>query len=848
MSSKFNQNLKLLNETLRSSLTCQRSISRFYSYNSIDLRKIENRKTSPVIYLTLMILFVLLQVNPLNAQTPQGLPYQAVARNASGEVLSTQSISVQFTVRNASTNGTILYRETHAATTNTLGLFTLIIGQGTPNVGTFSTINWGVASKYLQVEMDVTGGTNYVDFGTTQLMSVPYALYAEKANVPGLPGPQGPQGLTGATGATGPQGPQGLQGLTGATGATGPQGPQGLQGLTGATGAQGPQGLTGATGPQGPQGITGATGASGSANISGTINRVVKFSSANVGTNSQIVDNGSNVGIGIAAPIEKLQVDSGAIKIGNSTWNAAVNHKLKFGDGDYVNIAENTTDDRMELTAKEFIFKNLNGTGNVGIGTTTAPTAKLEVNGQVKITGGTPGLNKVLTSDASGLATWQTPASGGASQWTTNGTHIYNNNTGNVGLQGNTAPASPLSFSNSNGNKINLYNHSATEIYGLGIGSSTLQHYVPASSKFSWGVGNNANYTERMQLTGGGFLGIGVTPAYILDVNGRMRIRHNGSSAGLMLNNATNTIEAAFIGLINDTTYGISGNIGGWQIGMNVNNGKLGLGGVTNPTRTLSFPATLDKKISLYPGATGDAGFGVFGNELRIHSDNNNADITFGYDGYTAGFTERMRIKGNGKVGINTNPVDHALSVKALVFDSKVLQLETSVNLANAIENAMTFKTGSTYTGQIKTIGTSFNAARLSFFTYASGTTNGLVERMSITDLGDVLIGTTNETAGAGYKLRVNGKVICTELRVQTNGAWPDYVFADDYKLMPLNDLQDYISTKKHLPNIPSAEEVTAQGGIDAGDMQKRLTEKVEELTLYIIDSQKQLNELKKAK
>ncbi|MBK8685596.1 MAG: collagen-like protein [Bacteroidetes bacterium] len=790
MSSKFNPNENLLNVTLNRSLTCPQNKGRFCTYHSTDLRKIVNRKTSPLIYLTVMILIVLLQVNPLIAQTPQGLPYQAVARNASGEVLSAQSISVRFTLHNASSNGTILYRETHAASTNTLGLFTLIIGQGTPSIGTFSTINWGLASKYLQVEMDVSGGTNYVDFGTTQLMSVPYALYAEKANVPGLPGPQGPQGNTGATGAQGPQG------LTGATGATGPQGPQGLQGVTGATGAtgaqgpigltgaQGPQGLTGATGPQGAQGPQGLTGASGSANISGTINRVVKFSSANVGTNSQIVDNGSNVGIGIAAPIEKLQVDSGAIKIGNSTWNAAVNHKLKFGDGDYVNIAENIADDRMELTAKEFVFKNLNGTGNVGIGTTTAPTAKLEVNGQVKITGGAPGLNKVLTSDASGLASWQTPSSG-ASQWTNNGTHIYNNNTGNVGLQGNTTPASPLSFSNSNGNKINLYNHSATEIYGLGIGSSTLQHYVPASSKFSWGIGNNTNYTERMQLTGGGFLGIGVTPAYILDVNGRMRIRHNGSSAGLMLNNANNTIEAAFIGLINDTTYGISGSIGGWQIGMNVNNGKLGLGGVTNPTRTLSFPATLEKKISLYPGATGDVGFGVFGNELRIHSDNNNADITFGYDGYTAGFTERMRIKGNGKVGINTNPVDHALSVNSLFFDSKVLQLETSVNLSNAIENAMTFKTGSTYTGQIKTIGTSFNAARLSFFTYASGTTNGLVERMSITDLGDVLIGTINETAGAGYKLRVNGKVICTELRVQTNGAWPDYVFADDYKLMP---------------------------------------------------------------
>jgi hypothetical protein len=123
-----------------------------------------------------------------------------------------------------------------------------------------------------------------------QLLSVPYALYAETSGTPGPTGPQGPIGLTGATGpqgiqgltgATGSQGPIGLtgltgptgpQGLTGATGAQGPigltgltgaTGPQGIQGLTGATGSQGPIGLTGATGPQGIQGLTGATGATG---------------------------------------------------------------------------------------------------------------------------------------------------------------------------------------------------------------------------------------------------------------------------------------------------------------------------------------------------------------------------------------------------------------------------------------------------------------------------------------------------------------------------------------------------------------------------------------------------------
>lgn len=82
--------------------------------------------------------------------------------------------------------------------------------------------------------------------------------------------------------------------------------------------------------------------------------------------------------------------------------------------------------------------------------------------------------------------------------------------------------------------------------------------------------------------------------------------------------------------------------------------GNLGIG-INNPNLPLSFATVLGKKISLYHGTTGDAGFGVFGNELRIHSDYNNADITFGYDNYTNGFTENMRATAAGELGIGTN-------------------------------------------------------------------------------------------------------------------------------------------------------------------------------------------------
>jgi hypothetical protein len=115
------------------------------------------------------------------AQVPQGIPYQAVARNSSGTVLASATISVRFSIHDAAADGSVVYAETHNVTTSAQGLFTVHIGQGTPESGVFSDINWGVNAKFLQVEMDPAGGSSYADIGTQQMMSVPYALYAGKA-------------------------------------------------------------------------------------------------------------------------------------------------------------------------------------------------------------------------------------------------------------------------------------------------------------------------------------------------------------------------------------------------------------------------------------------------------------------------------------------------------------------------------------------------------------------------------------------------------------------------------------------------------------------------------------------
>jgi len=131
------------------------------------------------------ILFTLLAAVLLTAtiwaQTPQSFKYQAVARDASGEVVTDQAIGMQISILQSSTSGTAVYVETFTPTTNGFGLITLNIGAGTWVSGDFTTIDWSADTYFIKIEMDITGGTTYEEYGTSQLLSVPYALHAKTA-------------------------------------------------------------------------------------------------------------------------------------------------------------------------------------------------------------------------------------------------------------------------------------------------------------------------------------------------------------------------------------------------------------------------------------------------------------------------------------------------------------------------------------------------------------------------------------------------------------------------------------------------------------------------------------------
>ena len=113
------------------------------------------------------------------AQSPQGINFQAVVRDANGDELANQSVSLRMSI--LENNTVTVYQETHTVTTNGFGLLNLVIGQGAITQGVFSDIDWSTGSFFAQSEVDVNGGSNYQLLGSQQLMSVPYALYAESA-------------------------------------------------------------------------------------------------------------------------------------------------------------------------------------------------------------------------------------------------------------------------------------------------------------------------------------------------------------------------------------------------------------------------------------------------------------------------------------------------------------------------------------------------------------------------------------------------------------------------------------------------------------------------------------------
>ncbi len=131
-----------------------------------------------IIWYALFITAFCILSSSIFSQSPQGFNYQAVVRDASGQIVKEQAVSLRLTLLQGGEGGSVVYRETHQVTTSAVGLVSVVVGEGAVESGDFSSIDWENGPYYLKVEMDLTGGSDYETLGVSALMSVPYALQA----------------------------------------------------------------------------------------------------------------------------------------------------------------------------------------------------------------------------------------------------------------------------------------------------------------------------------------------------------------------------------------------------------------------------------------------------------------------------------------------------------------------------------------------------------------------------------------------------------------------------------------------------------------------------------------------
>lgn len=415
-------------------------------------------------------------------------------------------------------------------------------------------------------------------------------------------------------------------------------------------------------------------------------------------------------------------------------------------------------------------------------------------------------------------------------------------NAQNVGIGETTPTESKLQVKNTDSAVVLLHNSTATGINKTGLFFKTGSNYSGSIATigsgatfrmglFTYGGASPSSLLERLSITDGGNIGIGTTtPTAKLEVNGLLKLTGGSPGAGKFLI-SDNTGVASWYDLSASLLPGgangntIRHNGTSWVSTSSLYNNGTNIGiGTAAPNAPLSFASTTGNKIALWGDASGGHyGIGIQGSLLQLYGSASNADIAFGYGSSTA-FTERMRIKGNGNVGIGVDPSFPLDAIGRIrlrdggSFNSGGIWLDGPTNTLRSFIGTNTDNTMGFY-----------------------GTGTGWNFLMDVND-GAIMIGNSTPKA-TGYLVNVGGKIIAEEVRVQLKNAWPDYVFEKNYAKLSINELEKYVAQHKHLPNIPSAKDIEKDGQ-QLGEIQRKMLEKIEELSLYIIELNKKIKVL----
>jgi len=543
------------------------------------------------------------------------------------------------------------------------------------------------------------------------------------------------------------------------------------------------------------------------------------------------------------------------------------------------NTPSSPTPDFLGTTNTEpVIFKTNNAeamrilsNGNIGIGTTT-PADKLDVNGNIRSSGNVFIGSSSIVSNGSRLI-----VAGGSTPTATAynlGLNFYSGAAGRLLTGSESGIGTGVITNLLDGSNIELSAGTATS-YVSGVTVTANGASVAPGTVRLWTTG-----AERFRITPAGNVGIGTTsPTYPLTVSG---IISTGSNIVMSSASATvmNTSTASYLKMIGGTTIGTDpgitlygsthANAGlltidanlirmrlangtdivkinstgmGVGLGTGTPSAKLDVSGlaiITNPSgnnydENLRLPAASSGTASIQLGAVAGAtgtGIGQW-TILKYPSGGNNHRFAMRYN-----TTDLFTILTSGNVGIGTTSPGELLSVAgnismtSAIISANVLLSNSAPVIRNTIQN-----------GTLKLMAGTTAGTDPSITLY--GSTHTTIPRLIALD-GNVAIGTT--CVPSGYQVSVKGNIICEKLKVKPEGGncWADYVFAPEYKLLKLNEVETFIAKNKHLPGVPSAAEVDANG-VEMVEMDATLLKKIEELTLYIIDLQKQVDELKKS-